>query len=737
MSLFLFNTPVFFVIFSSILLISLFFKHVRIFTCSFVFAIVYLVVYYHLFYSWELPQYQRGISYQIKGEVIKVWKQNSSNNDSNSPIYFKFRLDELNNKKVSQSAYINLSWYHSTFKINKGDKLRANAKLKPYRSLQNIGNRNSELWSFYAKVKAKGYIDNKYPIALYKTKNQSLYDKTYLYISTIFYETEHSWFYKTLLLGDKSDIPDNIRAQFKFAGISHLLAISGLHIGMIFGIGFYLLKLSIYLLPIHIKQEINLNIYSSIFGLLIAAIYTGISGCAISAIRALIMLCTFIFLYIKGKQYLSITALQYALLISLILNPFQLLNPGIYFSYTAVIIIIYAYKKINLPISNFVFKFLWLVLMQCILTLGLLPLVWFFFDGISFIGIVINLIAIPLMAIYILPTILLILFVSLFLDPTILLVFFDQSLSYIFNFISQLNVSFFWILLGNLSWQSLILIYLSLLFLITQLRGFVYLPIIIIFLNKLTDIEPVWMIDILDVGHGLSILISQNRQSYIYDLGAKYLSGTSIANKHIKPFIEGENLRIIHTMISHKDADHAGGLEDWIKLGYKNTLLIDLDDKLQVKKCTLGEMQFGSLSVNNIWPYNDSGVSNNNSCVVKISDDHFSVLIPGDIHKDVEHKLIKLGINLKSTILISPHHGSKTSSSSEFIEAVSPDWVIHSSAFYGRWLMPHPEVISRYEHKKVQQLTTGISGHIRIKVFKDQYTIETARKRHSYWFLVK
>jgi competence protein ComEC len=110
--------------------------------------------------------------------------------------------------------------------------------------------------------------------------------------------------------------------------------------------------------------------------------------------------------------------------------------------------------------------------------------------------------------------------------------------------------------------------------------------------------------------------------------------------------------------------------------------------------------------------------------------------LPGDIHKNAEIDLIKSLTDIKSTILISPHHGSKTSSSIEFIKQVSPSWVIHSSAFNGRWLMPHYEIVQRYADLNVQQLITGISGHIRIKIFEHEYLIESTRSKQSYWFLV-
>ncbi|WP_170940481.1 DNA internalization-related competence protein ComEC/Rec2 [Pseudoalteromonas sp. NBT06-2] len=737
MSLFQFNTPVFFAIFACILILSLYFKRFRILVLSILAATIYLLAYYHIFYNWELPQYQRGKSYKIDAQVIKIYEPliNTGNNIEH-PIYFKAKLLKLDHENIKQTVYINLSWYKNKPQLNVNDTLTANVKVKPFRSLQNFGGANSELWAFYNHVKAKGYIDNKFGIKIIKDNAPDTQKILQQKISTAFIKSINYWFYKAILFGDKSAMPHTYKEKFKIMGISHLFAISGLHIGMMFAIGFYSVKFIIIISMIKPKQKLNINTLYTCTGFIFALTYTLLSGCSISAIRALIMLAVFSFMYIKGAQYFSYRALQYALIISLLINPFQLLNPGIYFSFLAVYILIFSYTKFSMEHNTALKRFSWLVIIQMNLTIGLFPLVWFFNDGASFIGIFVNLIAIPLMALFILPSIVIISFSSLFNLSTSLLLYLDMFLSELFWYLSELEVNVFWLQLGELSWQSLILIYLTLFLSFSSFKFFVYLPVFILLVNKLTEQKSIWQVDILDVGHGLSVLISQNNKTYVYDIGAKYMTGLSIAQTQIIPYIKGKNLTIKHTMLSHRDNDHVGGLQDWINFGLKDTLLINTNLPQEIDTCTLGLMKFGDLKIQNLWPITKSKKSNNNSCVVKVSDDNFSILLPGDIHKNAELELISKSVDLKATILVSPHHGSNTSSSSGFIAAVSPKWVIHSSAFNGRWLMPHSEVMHRYTELGVQQLTTGISGQIRIKFFSDKYLIESTRSKQNYWFLV-
>lgn len=737
LSLFEFNTPVFFTILASIFLLSLYFKRFIILSLSILTAAVYLMVYYHIFYSWELPHYKKAKSYQFRAQIVKVYAHSTNKErDSNVPLYFKAKLLNLNSKEIKQTVFVNLAWYKTKNKLLPSDIITGNAKLRPFRTLQNFGNTNGELWAFYNHIKAKGYIDSKFNIQVIKDNPLSKIQKLKYAVSSIFNESNNNWFYQAVLFGNKSLISIKNKEQFKILGISHLFAISGLHIGMMFAIGFYCLKFTFRLLSIQVNQKYNLNILYTCSGLVFSVIYTLLSGCTVSAIRALIMLCVFSLMYLRGYQYVSYKALQLALIISLLINPFQLLNPGIYFSFLAVYILIFSYTNIGLNHDTYFKRFLWLMIIQFNLTIGLLPLVWFLSDGASIAGILVNLIAIPLMAFFILPSIITIIFSSIINCSEKLLLYLDYILSELFLYIASFDLSVLWFQLGELSWQSLILIYLILLMFSYRLTWMLLIPLSTLLANKLSYESPLWQVDILDVGHGLSILISQNNKTYVYDLAAKYSSGMSVAQTQIIPYIEGQKLTVEHTLISHKDNDHSGGLQEWINYGLLGTLLTPLDENQNITACKLGKSEFGMLTINNIGPKTISKLTNNNSCVVRITDGRFSILLPGDIHKNAEIDLIKSLTDIKSTILISPHHGSKTSSSIEFIKQVSPSWVIHSSAFNGRWLMPHYEIVQRYADLNVQQLITGISGHIRIKIFEHEYLIESTRSKQSYWFLV-
>jgi competence protein ComEC len=106
---------------------------------------------------------------------------------------------------------------------------------------------------------------------------------------------------------------------------------------------------------------------------------------------------------------------------------------------------------------------------------------------------------------------------------------------------------------------------------------------------------------------------------------------------------------------------------------------------------------------------------NNNSLVVRIQFGGTSLLFPGDIEEKAEAEIVRLnGKRIKSTVLISPHHGSRGSSSEEFLEEVSPDWVIISSGWRKRFRFPHPAVVKRYEKRGCEVVNTALNGAVTI-----------------------
>ncbi|MDU0355040.1 MBL fold metallo-hydrolase [Paraglaciecola aquimarina] len=248
-----------------------------------------------------------------------------------------------------------------------------------------------------------------------------------------------------------------------------------------------------------------------------------------------------------------------------------------------------------------------------------------------------------------------------------------------------------------------------------------------------------WQVNILDVGQGVSVLVIKNNRALVYDVGAKYPSGFNMADAVILPILKAKGIGHIDWLfISHGDNDHAGSLPFLTQGIAVNNLVTNTD------RCQLGfSADWQELNLAVLWPQNPINYSDNNgSCVMKISDGIHSVLLPGDIDKSIEQNLVELyGAQLKSTLLLAPHHGSNTSSTTPFIQTVDPEYVVFSQGFKNRWGFPKADVVTRYLNSGVRHAnlySISQTGQVRF-VFAGQYSakvdILTYRfDLYPYWY---
>jgi len=731
LSLFFFNTPVFFVIILLSVSISVFYEQFRTCCLAILLAFCYVMSYYHVVYNWYLPVYFRGAQYPITATVLKIVPQNEK-------AFCKVKLTSLNHQLISplKKVYGDLTIYQYQQNLKVGDSFSVVAKLKPYNQYRNTKLPNYELHAFYQGTKVKGYFIGQH---ITQHTKAALSRSLKYALQQVVQHTEQQGLYYALLFGDKSKLSPQLKEQFKLAGLSHMLAISGLHIGILYSAAFFVAKWFTLALPIRLTQTLNLNRFYSYFGLFSAFIYVWLSDFMVSALRAFVMLSVLVMLYWGKKRYISLSALTLALVVILLLNPFELLNPGLYFSFIAVVIILLVYRRIvgNLSIVFVTVRrtLVLLIAIQLALFFGLLPLSWFYFSGVSLASMLINIIVLPIFSI-LLPLLLVLILVAFLFGMSAPLMLFDQVLSTVMEYFLALSLDVYWLELGFVSWQQVILIYLVGSFLLfTILHRLVWLPIVALLSESNLITQVSWQITTLDVGHGLSVVISKNKQALVYDLGAKFDSGHSVAQSQVYPFLKAHGLTVTQTIISHADNDHAGGLDYWQTVGLSNTVLFGIDVEGKPKFCIPQTHTFMGLTINILGPIIIRGIRNNNSCIVQVTDGSFSALLVGDIHQEAELALIKQYPNLKADLLISPHHGSKSSSSELFIRQLQPSYIIHANARWSRWDMPHSTVQLRYHDMGAIQMQTAQLGGITVKILPDELQFTAARTEQRYWFL--
>jgi competence protein ComEC len=387
----------------------------------------------------------------------------------------------------------------------------------------------------------------------------------------------------------------------------------------------------------------------------------------------------------------------------------------------------------------------------------MIPMQLLSFSAFSWLSPFINLIAVPLFSLLIIPLILLGCLFSLFAPPLALFCLFcaDQMITLFFAVFAGSEGAYHIYSAAYCLFITIVIclgVVLYILYFQTRanrITSFVFACLVLIFLgaafwerdNKQLD---TWFVEALDVGQGLAVLVRNGDQTLLYDTGPRYPSGFNTATTEIVPYLHALGVtNLDHLVISHSDIDHAGGfaviMDDFMP---KNVLLgepIFYKNKgaVNYQLCKTGQKwDLGALSVSVLSPDKHSKKNNNNSCVLRISDGQTSLLLTGDIEKRQEAILIKeQRERLASDLLFAPHHGSKHSSSEPFIKAVAPQWVVFSAGFMNHWKFPAEEVKLRYKNQSVNMVNSGLSGFIRFKIKKGLIKVQTYREDlAAYWY---
>lgn len=711
----------------AVLLAGAYFKPFLTLLSGFICAILVVIFHYFIFYSISDCQIDYQQSRLVLFEVVETYSEQS-------PYYIKASLKNIESCSTGMRPAPNAMLSITSDKpVTSGDKLSAELKLKPYRSVKNFYSFDRERQALLERVFYKGRSVGEISY-LNHHRYDSLRVSYHTYIEKVTANTQLQWLYYALLTGDKSKISYEDRKHLRELGLSHLLAISGLHIGLIFAVGFYSSKWLLRVSHLRVRQSIQLNKLFVFVGFCCSFIYVYLSDFIVSASRALLMLGCYLVIYNLGKNPVRWRSILYALSVVLFIGPFALLNPGLYFSFLAVTIIFLLTKNtVNLSLG-FLKRFAQLLQVQCALFVGLLPLSLYYFSGTSVIGLLINLIAVPLVGLLLLPLLLFYSLVSSLLDVSGLLSIVDSALYYGYQLLLSIPNGWRWFSLNEFSFSLLIISYISLLLLYFSPNKYVCLiPVCVYVVDSELQPEAKFQLDVFDVGHGLMVMVSHKNKAIIYDLGPQYFGRYDYVRRVLLNNIIKQQLSVIATIISHLDNDHSGGLTSWQMAGFQDTLAI-FHPQGPGNKCKTTTLKLDELNIRSFTAKVENASRNDQSCLLKVTGFNYSVLLTGDISAAAETKLVEAGKDLRATILISPHHGSNTSSSYKFIGAVNPEVVIHSSAYQGQWRFPHPEVVNRYNQHHIQQLSTAEYGHIRIKFYEDKYRLEFAREQESYWF---
>jgi len=534
---------------------------------------------------------------------------------------------------------------------------------------------------------------------------------------------------KALAIGYRGDLSAVQRELLQASGTAHLLAISGLHIGLagLFGLlaGRICWRCGLYRL---VTNELHC---ASVFALSGATLYAALAGFGWPTQRALVMLGVMLFAWRCARRINLLQSVSLALGFILLLDPRAVGSPSLWLSVAALLVIAFARFRVNARGG-------WwrqLLILQVFFTVLFLPLGLMLFERVTPSGFVANLVAIPLVSFALLPTVLLASAgAALGAGWTQwVLALADRLLGGLFAWLEWLDGGF----LESVWFAGLPLpLLLSLLPALSswllpvgwRLRTVACLCLLVVV--SWTPSRPQqggFELTVLDVGMGTSILLRTREHSLVYDFGPGKIGVYSAADRALLPLMR--RLRIARPdllIVSHVDQDHSGGLQSFLR----KELTVPLVSGTPRRLARTFELERTPRSCHDLPPWRWDGVdfafldatgeaatrgSNNRSCVLRVSGRH-RALLPGDIEAAQELRLLqRYREGLKTDILIAPHHGSETSSSPPFVRATDPRFVIYTVARGNRWGFPREPVLARFAARDSRQLRTDIDGAIRLQ----------------------
>lgn len=480
-------------------------------------------------------------------------------------------------------------------------------------------------------------------------------------------------------------------------------------------------------------------------GWLAALAYSLLAGFSLPVQRAFVMLTVAMAGLILQRQVSSCHILLLALGAVLLLDPPAVLAVGFWLSFVAVALLLYVSSGRVGP------GHWWhqAMLAQWATALGLAPLLILFFQQVSLIAPLANWLAVPVIGLLLVPLSLLALLIS-FVSWSL-----GQWLFAVIDFILQVAYALLqriaeWPLASISlpepnSWALLLALLAVLLWLAPKglpgryLAGLLLLPMLAPSNNRPATGE--FRLTLLDVGQGLATVLQTAHHVLVFDTGARFSEQSDMGEAVLLPYLRQQNLQTLDKLIvSHGDNDHSGGAASLLQQMPVTEIVSSVGEFAERERggyCRAGQSwEWDGVAFFILAPGDEAQFSeNDNSCVLRVSAANMSVLLTGDIEQAAERWLVaRYAGQLASQVLIAPHHGSKTSSSSDFLRQVDPELILIPAGHRNRFGFPHPTVLQRYHQLAIAHFSSADSGAITLESALGTQQIHRERlQRRRYW----
>lgn len=703
----------------------------------FLLGVLWAIIFASIRLNGRLPEQLAGQDIQVQGYIADLPEHESN--------HVRFNLNVVESARQVPNK-LRLTWYYPDQVVKAGQLWAFTVRLKPPHGTNNPGGFDYERWLFVEGIGATGYVRTQPEPEL--MENGSIRTGLLVWrqhiaeqLGQILADSSSLPMIKALTIGDGDSLTPMQWEIFRKTGTTHLMVISGSHIGLVAGL--------VYLLVIRLWAWSGVLAWSpqkvaAILALLIAVFYAGLTGFSVPAQRSALMVAIAMIAIIQQRNTRPYNVLAIALFAVLLVDPLVVLSAGFWLSFIAVSLIIYSIAgRLGKPgFFRGSLKINWVT------SVGLAPLLLFFFQQVSLIAPLANLIAVPIISLVIVPLALL----------ATLVMFISQLMAAKIFFVVDLALQGLWWLLVKLAdlplstvshaqpyWWALGFAVPGILLLFAPkgmpsrwLGMVMLLPLVFTESSKIAS--GTIKMTLLDVGQGLSAIVQTANHVLVYDTGAKFSAVSDMGQSVLVPFLRSQGVDKVDSLIvSHGDNDHIGGVDSLLANLSTEAVLTSVPEKLSQYspgRCKSGQswswddVKFSILSpqIGNLLSDND------NSCVLQIQAQQGTTLLTGDIEAAAESWLVDTYKDkLKADVLVAPHHGSQTSSTLAFLKAVQPSVILIPAGYRNQFGHPHEEVLKRYRDMNINWFNSSDDGAIQI-AFDKGIKVESWRVAEGrYW----